>query len=250
MIDLISIRVTKEQFDRIPEEEKLLFVKSSLFADEINILLKLITFSNKNYKDNIYLAAQNNQTLFLIKLLAGKLREGWDMLDTDFWRSKLSLEYDKYLKPEGKDKLDRLKRYFQDRSDKNPISLIRKKYAFHYDSEYIREQLKNVSVDESLEIYLGKHPYDTFFCLSHLIINHSIFEKVAKGDPWKALNIIFKDIIDVAMLFIHVIFEILTIIRKKYPDVFTEAARERLDEVANVNDIFIPYFIEGELNPL
>ena len=250
MIDIISIKVKKDDFEKIPEDDKLLFVKASLFADEINILLKLITFSNKDFEDKIFKIAQNNQTLFLIKLLAGKLREGWGMLGTDYWGSKLSFEIEKKFSPKGKENLAILKRYFRDLSDENPISLIRKKYAFHYDSEYIKEQLKDIPVDESLEIYLGKHPYDTFYGVSHLIINHSIFEKVSKGDPWKALNIIFKDIIDIALLFIRVTFEMLTIIRKRYPSVFSEANRERLDGVTDVNDVFIPYFVEGELKRL
>jgi len=251
MKELILVKVERDGFDKIPENEKLLFVKTSLFADEINILLKLITFSNKEVVgDQALLKAQNNQTIFLLKLLAGKLREGWDILEKDLWSSKLARDLESDLKEKGRNNLAKLKEYFKDCSDNNPISLIRKKYAFHYDSEYIKEQLRAISIDEPLDLYLAEHPYDTFYSISHMIINHSILEKVSKGDPWKALNIIFNDIIKVALWFIGLTFEILTIIRKKYSNVFLEAKLVRLDDVPDVNDIFIPYFVDGELKPI
>src|SRR3989338_3240953 len=198
-MELAKISFNRKTFDMIPENERIFVVQLSLFANEITMLHKLIVFSN-NYKGGeTGLTAQNVQSFFLIKLLAGKLYEGWRLLKNSYFKSKLSQQYDDQLSPEDKESIGYIKSYFKKH---NLISLIRNKYAFHYDARHIKAELSAIPEDEVLDLYLASDHGNSLYSMAHIISSYALLNEVDNSDNLKALDQIFKDVLGVAGKFL------------------------------------------------
>jgi hypothetical protein len=154
-LKLLKFEISKEKLAAIPEAERRFFILMMNVLNDIAMLHKLATFSNKLRNNLIEQRAQNSLTFFILILLAGKLWEGWKMLGREFFGSKLSIEYDQLLSPKGKENLHNLKAYFG--NGHNLINYIRNKIGFHY--KYgaeilgLMEELPN---EDTFELYLSE----------------------------------------------------------------------------------------------
>ena len=203
------------------------------------MLHKLIVFSN-NYKEGeTVLAAQNAQSFFLLKLLAGKLYEGWQMLHKAYYKSKLSKRYDPILSKNGKDSIKHLKSYFRKR---NVISLIRNSYAFHYDYEHIKNELSSIPADENLELYIASDHGNSFYSMAHVISSYALLNEVDSTDDFSALDKIFKDVLGVASKFLIFAGELSRKIWETYW-ISVSVGKVHLRGVPNINSVKLPYFI-------
>lgn len=238
-MELAKITFKRESFDLIPKGERIFLVQLSLFANEITMLHKLIVFSN-NYKDGkTVLTAQNVQSFFLIKLLAGKLYEGWQMLQKSYFKRSLSKQYEKILSKKGRDSIGHIKSYFGKR---NLISLIRNKYAFHYDYEHINKELASIPADEDLELYLAPDHGNSLYSMAHIISSYALFDEVDSSDDFKALDKIFKDVLGVASKFLVFAGELSGKIWQTYR-IPVSVGKVHIRRVPTINSVRLPYFI-------
>lgn len=238
------MELTKKSFQRkaldiIPENERILFVQLSLFANEITMLHKLIAFSNNLKGDEAVLTAQNVQSFFLIKLLAGKLYEGWQILQKNYFNQKLSKQYDDQVSLEGKKSIKYIKSYFK---KPNAISLIRNKYAFHYDFLHIKEELNSIPEDEFLDLYLASDYGNSLYSMAHVISSYALFHEIDSTDDLKAIDKIFKDVLGVAKNFLMFSGVVLGEIWKTYK---IDGSFETviLHSVPDINSVTLPYFV-------
>lgn len=237
---IAKIVFKKESFDKIPEKDRLFIVQLSLFANEITMLYKFIVFSN-NYKEGeTILIAQNVQSFFLIKLLAGKLYEGWDMLRKSYFQSKLSKQYEGMLSAKGKESIGSIKSYFGER---NLINKIRNKYAFHYDKEHIMDQLNIIKKDEELDLYLAPDHGNSLYSMAHIISSYALFREVDKSDDFRALDKIFKDVLGVASNFLTFAGELIEKIWERYRIPIEPVGTIHLKGVPKINSVKLPYFV-------
>ena len=238
-MELTKISFKRKTFDIIPENERIFIVQLSLFVNEITMLHKLIVFSN-NYKGSeTAVKAQNVQSFFLIKLLAGKLYEGWQILQKNYFRSKLSKQYDDQLSLEGKESIEYIKTYF---NKQNLISLIRNKYSFHYDYEHIKEELSSIPEDEGLDLYLASEFGNSLYYMAHVVSSYALFNEVDSTDDRKALDKIFKDVLEMASKFLTFAEVVLGKIWEKY-QISVSVGKVTLRGVPDINSIGLPYFI-------
>ena len=83
--------------ESLPDSELIFFIQACRILNDLNILHKTTTMSNKVVDSEIERKAQNSQTLSFFILLAGKLYEGWELVQASFFRSKLSKSYTTHL---------------------------------------------------------------------------------------------------------------------------------------------------------
>jgi len=138
---LSKINIPKSKLDTLPEIEKVFFIQLMQF---LNVLQKCVIVSSNELGSltTIEKRGQISQAHFFIRILAGKLYEGWKMIRKDFLNTQLFKKCENLLSQKGKESLSELIGYFNDRNNK--VRLIRNKFAFHYDKEKIKEEIDKI----------------------------------------------------------------------------------------------------------
>jgi hypothetical protein len=236
---LTKANFSKKQLDQLSEKEKVFFVQLAHLLDELMILAKCVKFATNptEVKEEVKRIAQYTQALFFIKILAGKIYEGWKMLQTSYFSSKLSHKYDKLLSEPARKSINELKKYF---AKNNIIREIRRKYAFHYDRKKIKDQLNNITQDETLSMFITEHQGTSLFAFSDTIINSALLDSVNPSNQ-KAMDLLFKEVIlKVCKWFQDFGYEFIKLIMEKLEFDFEEI---QLEDVKSIKHIELPYFI-------
>lgn len=139
-------RLNKAELLSLPDHERKLFCAIAHLQNEINILLRAVLWSSDFSSDNeAEIQGQVSTSLFFVKLLAGKLREGWTLLEKFFFSHKsLSNDFRAHASLKQKEALEALSRYF---GKANVIHDVRTDFAFHYSPEdldaFLQQRLTN-----------------------------------------------------------------------------------------------------------
>lgn len=237
---LTKANFSKTQLNQLSEEEKIFFVQLTHLLDELMILAKCVKFASNpmKVKQEAERTAQYTQALFFIKILAGKIYEGWKMLQTSYLSSKLSQKYDKMLSVPASESIKELKKYF---AKNNRIREIRNKYAFHYDRKKIEDQLNHITQDETLSMLISEHQGNSLFAFSDIIINSAILNSINPNDQQKAMDALFEEVIlkvckwfqDFGYGFVELIMERLVF----------DCEEIELKDVQSIEDVKLPYFV-------
>jgi hypothetical protein len=239
---LTEIKLSKAELDTLPEAEQVFFVQIMHFLNELNILQKCVIVSNNRLEDSlsrIEKRSQIAQAQFFIRILAGKLYEGWEMIKENFFKTGISKKYESLLSKKGKENLSELKNYFNNKS--NTIRLIRKKFAFHYDREMVKEQIKKIPKAEKLEIYMSENSANCLFSIGDIVINWAILNSIDSSNPEKAMKILIGEVaIKVSRLFQGFCHDYITIVAKQLKLDFNDV---KIDDPKSIYEIELPYFI-------
>jgi hypothetical protein len=241
-----EIPISKQQLDSIPTDERLFFIQIGYLANELSTLNRLLLFvSNTTGTTELETRARNSQALLLVRLCSGKLFEGWQMLQRDYFGSKLSKEYDRLLQESGKNNLTEIKRYF---SKSNLIKDIRDNFAFHYPSDDLQHQLECTKDTGTLYIYLGYAHGNSFYSFADVLVGSAMLSKVQGTDPQQVIDALFADPINAIKWFLDFIGSCMIILVEKYLGTTLEALSTNIIEVPNTKklDVQVPFFLADE----
>lgn len=197
---IYSIPVSKAKLDKIPETERVFYFHMGHLRNEVRILLNLLVWSNSRATDNPILNDINfSQTFILSGLLAGKLREGWELIEKVYFATKLSLAIGNGLPEKAKTSLERLKKYF---GKKNLIHDLRNAFGFHYDRPLIAAQLSAIEESDNLRIYMAEKSANVFYQMSEIIVGSAMLEATEPGNFVGAAKKLTKEVTDTALQFI------------------------------------------------
>src|SRR5437763_1285387 len=111
-MDVHIIPIPKDKLDKMPEMERAFYLHIGHLRNEIMIIERLLWWNNNNPSGNDILSTVNvSQGLIFIRLLAGKLWEGWELLRPAYFATKLSQSIEPDLSEETKAALAELKDY-------------------------------------------------------------------------------------------------------------------------------------------
>lgn len=239
--------IEKDTLNSIPQNERVFFVQTGNILTELMILHKILHFSSNHTPENEILSkAQSAQTLFLTKLLTGKLFECWEFLSQKYFNGapSISSAYEGLLNQEGKEALSKLKQYFRRARDNNPIHKIRNTYAFHYSqgTNEIDQQIQKLSDSEKLELYFAPGEGNCLYYMSQVLSNLALLHSVDSSDMGKAMWTWLQDIYQTAGWFISFFQEIMLIFGEKYlGEIFEEV---EVPEPPNIAEVKLPYFVK------
>jgi len=244
---LTKLQISKAELLSIPEKELELFIQLTNFYNDVTILQKIMVISgNSREKANnnkIVKMSLSSQALFFMRIQAGKLYEGWNMLGNHFFNNKtFSIEYNKKGSSQSKKNLSELKKYF---GKDNLLENLRNNYAFHYSKESSNNMVKQIidTPDSKIfEIYLSKEYGNCFFSIAQDLLNTSILEDIDSDDQAKAMKKYFQEIMDVTKWFLNFSQDCILVISKKYLQLNCEEIQ--IPEPQNLNDIRLPFFIK------
>lgn len=100
---IYSIPVPKAKLDKIPETDRAFYFHMGHLRNEFMVLMKFLKWSiNTQNDDPILTDANVAQTFILGGIFAGKLWEGWELLQKSFFKTKLSASLGEQLPDKAK----------------------------------------------------------------------------------------------------------------------------------------------------
>ena len=247
---LDHLKITRRQLKKIPEDERAMFIGLAHFANETNALNKLLFWtSNAPFNHPVEKKAVSFQALVILRVFAGKLYEGWRLIDQGYIKSRLKEEYNDALLPESRDAFGKLEDYFNNRH--NRIKTVRHKYANHYDLLKLKDCLDDVPDEEALDFYLHKIQANTFYYGAELAVTYSLLNDIRKdGNHDQAFKDIFKDITQVYGWFADFVGGWLIIVTKKYLDENFSKLRPVKPKIKthppHIDDIKLTFFVANK----
>ena len=221
----------------MPENDRIFFFQILNLLTEINIQVKLSSFFIKDAENEIINKSINSYKIFLTTIKAGKLFEGWRVLQKDFFKKALSKELEPHISEKGKKNLNILKRYF---SNDNHLIEIRNTMAFHSDSDEIKKQFDEYGPDEPFELYWSSYTSNCFSTTYYTVLDRLL----NKIDPEQenASNKLFKDINEITIALRSFISELILYYVDKY---FEDPIECEIPNKENVYNSSSPFFYDG-----
>lgn len=241
---LLKVEIPKSKLDMIPEKEVVFFVQCGNMLNDISMLQKLSIFSmNFDKPTDTERTAQILQTMGLLRLQAGKLKEGWELLQNHFFAAKVSKQYDPLFNEKEQKALKSLTTYF---GRPNIIFQIRKEFAFHYPSkDTIVKALKAMPDSVVFEVFMSEHFANCVFSLSNTLTTLSILSSTKCSDGQRAMNKWVKEIPQVSRCFGEFLGGCLRVFAQRHSAGFKSSEVE-IPEPPDVNEVTLPYFIKGK----
>ncbi len=239
VMKLMRVEIPKSKLEAIPEKQRVLFVHLGSILNELNILQKSVIFSSNGIESlsKVEKRGQVFQSLFFIRILAGKLNESWEMLKKDVFSTPLFKDCEDALSPVARDSLSELKKYF---SRENNIHLIRDKFAFHYDSDRVREGISQIPEDEVLEMFVCNSG-NCLYCFSDVIVSESILNSINPCDRAQAMDTLIKEVVqDVSGWFRQFGEDCIRIIAEKSG--LMDCTWVEIPEPPLIDNVKLPYF--------
>lgn len=239
-MNLTKINIKNSDLKIYNENEQIFFIQLTNFLNEINILQKTLIISNNNLDnlDKIHKRAQTAQSMFFLKILIGKLNEGWVFFNSSFFGTKLSKEYKNKFSPSGKNSLSSLKKHF---SQKNMFNYIRNKYSFHYDNENIKEEINSRSKDEIFNIYIAQNFANCLYSIGDIIVNWSLLNSIDSSNHQKAMDKLVGNTIRACGCFQKVGLDLIKLFLEKLNLCHEEII---IEEPISYAELTLPYFIK------
>jgi len=235
------VKLSKEKLISGSQSERSFFLIMAHLANEINMLSRFLFWSSEFQSNN---DAEDNGRVAMIfmflRLLAGKLFEGNNLLVKNFYGSKLSIQYQPTLSEEGQDLLKKLKKYF---NGKSTVKYIRNNYASHYSPDDLDSVLE--SVPEELELYVSDKNVNTLFYFAEVLANRAILKNIDASNDFESYKKLIKELTMVARWFSKLaellIIKFLSIQGDDILDGFVEDLH--FENLPSINDIQIPWFV-------
>ena len=178
--------------DATPEEERTLALMLGKLHNELNILGNLVaSFSVKDDEIALEREGRAAQSFMFMTILAGRLHEGWNLLQKQYFRNSICKKYDLLIGNKSYLALGELKAYFS--SGNRALNIVRNRYAFHFDPQIIKENYSSVSKVDPCNMYMGMPSNCNFFQVSESLFSRSILNEIGGGDPLNGMNILVSD---------------------------------------------------------
>lgn len=245
MIQLHHFTLSKAQLDAIPEPERVLIVLLGHAANELSVLTKLFHFCSSHEADiPVLIEARNAQALVMGRLLTGKLYECWKLLQSSFFGSRVSKQYEPLFDPEAAAALENLKKYF---GRKNLIETVRNGFAFHYAPDQIQAGYDTIGERDALDVYLSKTNANTLYVFAETVAGRSLMERISAGDHARSIGTLIEETSRVIGWLNEVIAACLLTCFRLHVGGDLYALGAKVVEVEGAPDwqsVTIPYFVE------
>jgi len=237
---LRKIALDAKKLKSVHQGECAFFVLFQILLSEVMILHKLLILCVPEHENEILEKANNAQSLFFLRMLAGKLFEGWELMAKLFFGSGLSMQYEPLLCPDSKSCLESLKSYF---GRSNPLSEIRNTFAFHFadSSQEIVQQIRRLNDSEPLELYIAPEEGNCLYDMGHVLFNLSLLDVVGGSDLKDAIEKLWKDVLKVAKWFVGLGQGIIVVFVDKH--LGYESEQVEIPDPPHFSEVRIPYFL-------
>jgi hypothetical protein len=243
VIEVYQITFSKAQLDAVPEDERIFYLMAGQLANDLNWLSNLMMFSI-NPVDGPPVRAHVNRslTMFLMRLLAGRLHEGWRMTRGKQFRD-IYRKYEKELVIDTEQNLRALRAYFG-KADCT-VEKMRNKMGFHSDVDLFKKGYKLFPPDEIFTNYLAAAQGHCYYGAADIVNIVSMTQLLPKAD-WRTAYVQIRDeILSVSKQLTDVILEIMNVFIARYIRATLsnlEKDKVVIENAPNADEVIIPFF--------
>lgn len=245
-MEVYWIPISKQQLQKFTVEERRLFLQLGHLQNDLAILHKLLVVHHpKGPLPDPAMRAGMGVFFMLTRLLAGKVWEGWMLLQKDLFETHLLESLS--LTTSERDSLSRLGRHF---SKSKILNLIRNKQAFHYDGDELVESLDALDTFDSC-IVLENSVGNCFYGVSEDLMLLKVQELTGTSEPTAAVEKLFKILTMIARQMADVAGGIQKCLVERYIGASPEACKALVMEVPSspIKPMEISYFVHRESEP-
>jgi hypothetical protein len=239
-VKLMIVEFSKGQLEALPKEEQVFLVQLTHLLDELSILLKCVIYSSNEIgsEGEVERTGRRAQSLFFMRILAGKLNEGWDMLQKSYFGATLSKKYEKHLSEEAGKGIEYIKHYF---SRNNLLFLIRNSWAFHYDRQKVEEEIDRIRENDVLTMILSEGRGNSLHAFSDNIVISSILNAINKSGLQQAMDTLYGEILKVGHSFQDFGYGCVDLSLR---GVELNSKEVEVSNVPLIGEVRLPYFVE------
>jgi hypothetical protein len=196
------IQLQKSEIAKMPAQERDFLILAGHMQNEINSIHKIFAWClhsrGSSIDSEVEALANGAQAMIYARILAGKLLEAWNALGDDWFKTKLSLQFEPKLHPIAGEALAKLKIYF---NKKNLIYRIRNGYAFHYSASKVGAKWESAADSETFEIILGGSLGNNLYLGAELATNVAMLEDMNAINQEEGLRIFLDEVQSISFSF-------------------------------------------------
>jgi hypothetical protein len=198
--EVYALRFTRSEFDKAPEQHRLVHLMLGRLANDINLLQKQLVFAINGFGVGSEPEHQASvaQAMLAERLLAGTLNEAYEFVRTAKCHT-VTADYKADLPAEWRAARNDLNTYF---GTNNLIRRIRNKLAFHADATTVLEAYDTVPAAEPMVDYVTVYQGDCLWGSSDVLMGFTMISLAGEANPALALQKIADELIRVAGLFL------------------------------------------------
>ncbi len=239
-----GFKIPKNIIMIMEEHERIYFIQFGEFLNEINILYRCFIATANLFGDTeVEQKAKKSQLFFFMRSLASKLYEGWNIINSGYVESALSLKIDKNLGKQATESLFEIRKYF---GRKNNILILRNKLGFHYEYKLVEDGINNLEEihENDLKIFLTPSIGNCIYSLSDAIIFAGMIKDLMLSSRDEMFDQLMDEITQNCRHFQTFGDECLSKIMEPYQDSISSKESYEITTAPLYTEIKLPQFIE------
>lgn len=214
-IDVYSLIFTKADLDAAPKAERLFYLMATGLANEVQMLNKTlaVVVDTADGGQRIVNQANSAFAMLIVRLLAGRLWEGWGVISAaSGW---LRSDYEPRMSAAGVAALRDLRAIFNQKGG-SFLKRLRDKVAFHSDAEAVEAAYDEMPPDEELGEYICRTVGNTLHYSAELLHYRTLSQITGEPDHEAAVRLLLNETHRLTPLFNDVINAFVLVFAEQY----------------------------------
>lgn len=252
-------RFTKNDLTDVPEDQLRFLLFSAKLLNELNMLQRLSFIQSNSLgpqrdhpaePERAEQECQTAQIMYLLKLLASTIWEGWSGLQRVYFSGAWSKTHGMALDQRAANALQELK---SDLSQQSILSTIRNKASFHLDAEFLMAEFIRMDNSHSLSAVVASDYANTLFSFAEEISGRAVLAEVSESpvSPENMDQLLLK-ILHLSKRFSEFLSgAILVTLKQHAPGALTIESSEKLklEDRPSIYEIDMPYLVRPRSSP-
>jgi hypothetical protein len=250
MIRVRRIEITKEQFRRLPKDERALLLLMGHAMNQIAVLMKLVILStNKDPADPIEGRVSAAQSQVILRILTGTVAETWEFLRKPA-NQKIIGSYLHLLDKDGTAAREELNTYF---GGSNLLHNMRNKFAYHFPNpDEIEQGFEAVPDDDNLpwEWYISDTNTNSFYFSCEMAVGFGAISQVqGETSLMDASRKLTREPVRVANRMQYYVMPLMRAILLKHfgPSILEDKPGTTITDAPPLYEFWIPFFTESPI---
>ena len=251
-VTLHSLQYSKADLDAIPDDDRYFFLMATGLANDTQMLnkaLAVILDSDEPDCPRIVNQANSAFAMMILRMLAGRLNEGWKLLSS--FSKVLKVDYEPNMKDDAQVALKELRRYFNPKGKRSYILDVRDHVAFHSLRKTVEAAYATLPDTDDLGDYLHSQIGNTLYYTTE-ILHYEVLKNLAGvQDHATALRMLLEDTMKQTSNFNTTIYGFAVVFCERFLPVSLQKLENETETIAvgPFGDLKLSFFSELPIPP-
>ena len=243
MVDVYTYKISKDDFQTLPKEERAVVLVSGHILNQIGVFLKLVNFSfSRDPTNTVEANASGMQTQILLRFLMAVLSEACVYFEE---RESLIEKYLPDMHDEGKAAYKMVKSAGFDK--KGFLRRLRNNYLYHYPNDKnLEKAFKRTPQDEPWEWYLASENTSSIYFSSELVLGNALMKETGEPTDIGAFSVVMTKATDLANTVPDFLMRLIEVIFKRHlrEDILNPCSHTTIADAPKFGEFWLPFFVE------